>query len=147
MFAYAPWRMAGTMLLIILGCFGCSLFGLVNGNELRSGYNEQFVPMVDPAGRDPERDLTYSQANRNNSEANLHNAQAVKELAIATAIIRQSEYDDPLYMPKEVSSMTTDAFTRGMLLVVGAIFVFVIVFVVRGMLGKSGGDESNLSRR
>ena len=100
--ALSAWRMAGMVLLIILAFFGCSLMGLVGSNDLRDGYNDQFVPMVDPAGRDPEKDLTFSQANKNNSEANLNNAKAVEHLAIATSIIRQSEYNDPLYVPKRL---------------------------------------------
>lgn len=135
MFAFAPWRMAGTVLLIILAFFGCNLLGFVGGSNLRPGYNDQFVPMMDPGGRDPERDLTNSTTNLNNSEANLNNAKAVKELAVATSVIMYAEYDDPLYVHKEITGETNSAFANGMLFVVGAIFVFVVLFVVFGMSG------------
>ena len=100
--------------------------------------------MVDPGGRDPEKDLIFSEANRKNSEANLNNADAVKTLAEATAIINQSQYDDPLYVHKEITAETQGAFTNGMLFVVGAIFVFVVFFVIAGMLGggKSNGSTA-----
>jgi hypothetical protein len=140
--AFTAWRMAGTVLLIILAFFGCSLVSMVSGHELTEGYNDHFVPMVDPSGLNPERDLTFSQANLNNSEANLNNAEAAKSLAQATAIIQQSTYDDPLYVHKEITSETNSAFVNGMLYVVGAIFVFVVLFVTLGMLGGGKNGSS-----
>jgi hypothetical protein len=151
MLIVSPLRMAGAALMAILLFFLCSLTGLLSGHELRDGYNDQFVPMVDPGGRDPEQDLTFSLANKNNSEANWNNAKAVKELAHATSIIGHLEYDDPLYVPKEIDQMQGDSFNRGMLFVVGLIFVFVMGFVVMGMFGgrRNNGNSSNenLSRR
>jgi len=143
MLSLSPIRMAGFAVSTILLCFACGLIGLLKtstpifGGGLRDGYTDQFVPMVDPGGWNADRDLTYSQSNKNNSEANLNNAKAAKELAQATAIIRHSEYDDPLYVPKEVNSMTGEAFNRGMLAIVGLIFVFVIGFVVIGIFKKN----------
>lgn len=49
--------------------------------------SEAGIGMVQPAGRDPERDFQFSQVNKNNSEANHNNAQAQAELARATAIV------------------------------------------------------------
>lgn len=145
-------RISGLIAAVVL-IVGCGLAaGLLHfgGNELRPGYNEYSVPMVDPSGQDAEQDLIFSHANLNNSQANLNNAEAEKFLAQATAIVADSIYSDPLYVHKSITSETGAAFNQGMLFVVGAIFVFVFGFVAMGMFGnRNGGQEENrsLSRR
>lgn len=122
----------------------CGALGLFSArNDVRDGYNEYSVPMVDPSGRDPKTDLLYGQTNVLNSQANLNNAQAQKYLAEATAIVAQSVYDDPLYVHKQINAETAGAFNRGMMFVVFGIFLFVAGFVVIGMLKGGNASASN----
>lgn len=125
-FPFAGFAVCIVVLLI------CGLISslLPQRSELRDGNQPFSVPMIDPAGRDPERDLTNSQTNLNNSKANLNNAQVEKILAEAKAIAAQSDYADPLYLHKEISGMTADAFNRGSMFIAGCIGVFVILFVI-----------------
>ena len=137
--ALSAWKMAGLVLMITLGFFGCSLAGLVGGSDLRDGTQEFSVPMIDPGGRDPERDLMNSESNLNNSKANVNNATVEKILAEATAIVAQSKYDDPLYIHREINLESAGAFNQGMMFIVGCIVLFVIGFVIKGLF--SGGNN------
>ena len=68
--------------ILIAMIAGCDIFGSmignlpvdINGDELP---DSPIVGVVQPEGKDPERDLAFAGVNNENSEANIKNAQAI----------------------------------------------------------------------
>lgn len=60
--------LVGMLLSAIVGAEGVAL-------DYADGGDAQVIPMVTAYSGDPQRDLTYSEANRNNAEANQRNAE------------------------------------------------------------------------
>jgi hypothetical protein len=103
--------------LVIIACVGLSL--LRDRNATTQG---EEIYMVQPGGSNPDRDLTYSQTNLNNAEANKLNAEGHVYNAQATAIVATIP-DDPI-----------DTALRGGILGAGLGGFIMVLVVVIGLL-------------
>jgi len=73
----------GMLLSTIVGAEGVAM-------DQMDGGNAQVIPMVTAYSGDPQRDLTYSEANRNNAEANQRNAEGCTHGKYSPSVEREA---------------------------------------------------------